>query len=84
MDSEEFSRHTKEEFADWVRMNIKEEELAKKILATETQKELEHEFTSAYDKHVKKIEELKKKEAGRVILKALRVEESLSEMVLNR
>jgi len=61
MDSDEFSRHTKEEFADWVRFNIKEEDLAKKILATESKKELEREFKSAYDKHLKKIEELKKK-----------------------
>jgi ABC-type multidrug transport system permease subunit len=61
MDSEEFSHHTKEEFASWVRLNIKEEDLAKKILATESKKELEREFKSAYDKHLKKIEELKKK-----------------------
>jgi len=61
MDSEEFARHSKEEFAEWVRSNIREEALAEKILKTESKKELEQEFKLAYEKHIKKIEELKKK-----------------------
>ncbi|PIN72186.1 hypothetical protein COV21_02935 [Candidatus Woesearchaeota archaeon CG10_big_fil_rev_8_21_14_0_10_45_5] len=61
MDSEEFARHSKEEFAEWVRSNIREEALAEKILKTESKKELEQEFKSAYEKHLRKIEELKQK-----------------------
>lgn len=61
MDSEEFARHSKEEFAEWVRSNIREEALAEKILKTESKKELKQEFKSAYEKHLRKIEELKQK-----------------------
>ncbi|GEM_PF-325560 len=61
MDDEEFSQYSKEEFSAWVRQNIKEDALAEKILKTESRTELEQEFRAAYERHLRRIEELKKR-----------------------
>ncbi|MCX6710402.1 MAG: ABC transporter permease [Candidatus Woesearchaeota archaeon] len=60
MDSEEFSRYSRDEFAQWVKLNIREEGLVERILRTESKKEMEDEFRQAYDRHLKRIAELKK------------------------
>jgi len=60
MSSSEFSRHSIKEFADWARLNLHDEALAKMIMGLKTKQEVQAAFRSAYEQHIQRIRELRR------------------------